>query len=286
MKFTIQTTKTNTALCGLLSGLLLLAAGTFTAQAAGPVSEYYLTAGSPSSRLVAVQGGSIVFDNAMAPTSQQQYPIAVGSTVRTLGYNATYTGGEYTLAGVPTGATYAYPGVPTGMYDGTTDGTFNYAWNFDTGAAYRFSTTWTSPTVIFTLGVGSGRRLGITYDGTNNSLWLSGWDGAVGQTIENRTLAGGLISSFTVAHDENVALALDPADNTLWLNDRNQLGGQVRLEQYTKAGALLQTVNLGGAQAGYNVLGGEFALVPEPGSALLLAGGGLGLLLRRRRAAV
>ena len=65
-------------------------------------------------------------------------------------------------------------------------------------------------------------------------------------------------------------MALDHADDTLWLRDRT--GTAARFDQYTKAGQFLQTVDYGSALG--NTLGGEFALtpttVPEPTTLLLL----------------
>ena len=254
-----------------------------SARAAGPVSVYYLTAGQEG-KLLGVQGSTVVFDIPMSAAGDQ-FPIAVNSTVRTLGWRTGFTGAEYTLAGVPTGTTYPFPAGSFGdFYDGATNGTANFAWDFNNGAAYRFSATWTAPGLLFTLGTGAGRILGITYDGSNNSLWLSGWDGTIGTKIGNYTLGGTLLSSFTVAHDENAALALDPADGTLWVSNRNTLFTSLTLEQYTRTGTLLGSQVFAGAQATENVLGGEFRIVPEPGSAGLLSLGALLLAARRRKA--
>ena len=89
---------------------------------------------------------------------------------------------------------------------------------------------------------------------------------------------GTLLSSFTLPHDKNVALALDPADGTLWLHDRNTLNSSALVfEQYSKAGVLLSYQSYLSLSE-ENILGGEF-LVPEPATICLL---GLGGLLFRR----
>src|SRR5690606_26332854 len=72
-------------------------------------------------------------------------------------------------------------------------------------------------------------------------------------TITNYTLAGAVISSFSTGHQQNMALALDHADGTLWLHDRTTPG---TFEQWSKAGAPLNRIAVAG-MSGQNALGGE-----------------------------
>src|SRR5438270_407084 len=157
------------------------------ADAAGPVSKLYLTAGDQQMIWV-VQGTSVV--NSWTEHFQH----------------------EYTLAGAFTGNTYPYPlGPGTNLYDGTTDTTSNYGVDYNTGNVYSFSSSWTNSTYLFSTVAGS---LGITYDATDNTLWLANFNG---NTVEHRSLFGTLISSFIVPFTAISCLALDPADNTLWM---------------------------------------------------------------------
>lgn len=213
--------------------------------------------------------------------------IAVGATVRTLGYCGNdpgcVNGKEYTLGGVPTGSTYGmFPGCCGN--DGTTDGTHNYSVNYTVGGpgVTQFTSTWTSPVA---LGFATGGQLGITYDPTDNTLWTSCYLCNLG--IQHWSLGGAPLGGFAAptadsasGADHRFALALDHADNTLW--SYNSLSNT--MEHWTKTG-----VHLGddfiftGSELAH---GAEFALVPEPttlglfGLALI---GLAGMAARRQR---
>ena len=264
-------------------------------QAAGPTSELFLTVDptTTSARVIGIQGTSVLFNVPQSPTAQGQSPIAVGSTVRTLGFGAgtSFVGAEYTLPGVPTGSTYAFPAAlgSQEVDDGTRSASFNYAWSVTNGTAYQLNLDWTNPVALFTLGTASGGRMGITYDVSNNSLWISGLDGTVGTLISDYSLTGTLLSSFNIGHTGNAALALDPADGTLWLS-KLVSGGTLTEERYARSApgsfgatqTLLSSQTYAGISDG--VFGGEFrftgTVVPEPSSALLVAIGVLGLAFR------
>jgi hypothetical protein len=124
--------------------------------------------------------------------------------------------------------------------------------------------------------------MGITYDSTNDSLWVSGW---LDSTVRNYTMSGTLLSTFSTGHGFNAALALDPADGTLWL--RNHEAN--RFEQYSTTGTLLSIQNYALPGAAF---GGEFAFpggvqaVPEPASLTMLGIGAFGMIgfaWRRRK---
>jgi hypothetical protein len=248
---------------------ILLAFATIT-KAAGPKSPYYLTAGFEGvGRIFAIQGTNVIFNvSQIASPIYSESPIAVNATIRTAAYyngGFPYRGGEYALDGTPTGTNYPTINGLNGLFfDGTTDGTNNYAWEANSGAAYRFDLTWTNPVVLFTLGVGDGHREGITYDPSNNSLWIAGSSGAVGRTVENRTLSGALISSFHISSDLSTALAIDPADGTLWLNYSSGPRQTLDFEQFSRDGISLSTLSISslivpGTSSAYTVHGGEFA---------------------------
>ena len=143
--------------------------------------------------------------------------------------------------------------------------------------------TWQNPTELFSVTAPgySEEYLGIAYDPKNNSLWVSGWDPLT--TINDYSLTGALLSSFSTGHDRNAALGYDPADNTLWLtNDASNL-----LEQYSTTGTLLQRGTPTGLPSSNSYFSGDFSItapsaVPEPASILLLATivAGIGLSIR------
>lgn len=246
--------------------VLGLALGAATAFA-GPLSDYYLVSGDQF-RVDVVNGSSHV--NSWA-TPDFEYPVAVNSTVRTLGANLGGTGREYSLGGVATGPVYT--NVVGTSYDSTTDGKHNYLISWDTGDVIQTDPDYSNPVTLFNSG-GPGNYLGITYDPTNNSLWLAQFGGG---TVENRTLGGGFISAFNTGISLQAALALDHADGSLWLVEWTQNGD---FRQYDKSGNPLDTEHYD-ALIGVNPLGGEFAL-PEPATLALLTIGGLFLSRRRR----
>jgi len=225
---------------------VLTAVGLTVVAARGQVSEYFLMTGDQSMFHV-VRGGAMVRSWGPAPgTAQYQYPIAVRDTVRTTGANVGETGAEYDLNGVDLGGRFVHPAPSTRAWDGATDGQSNYL--IDTaGGVYRLGLDWSDPVLLFDLNDFGG----ITYDPSNDSLWISQWGRS---TITNYTFDGQVISSFDAGHSRNMALAMDYADGTLWLHDRNAQG---TLEQWSRSGQLLDRIAVPGL-ASQNVLGGEF----------------------------
>jgi hypothetical protein len=195
----------NKALGMMVCGVVLAAAP----AVAGPISQYYLTAGDAAMNWV-VQGTGVVIS--WPQVGNLEYPIVVLSTVRTTSANGGAQGGEYTLAGAPTGTmfTNSLPGGQR-MYDGATDGLYNYAVSWLSGEVTRCNLDWSTPQVLFNLG-STESDLAITYDPSTNSLWIGEWNNAV---IRNYTLSGSLLSSFNVSTNNISCLALDPTDGTL-----------------------------------------------------------------------
>lgn len=270
-----------------LTALALLLSGAGLALA-GPVSPWYLTAGDQGTNWI-IQGASATSYAQNQPGNLGEYAIAVGSTVRTLGNgnNGLGLGSEYTLAGVYTGNNYAYPNTSLRFYDGTRDATHNYSVDFGTGRVYQMNLDWSNATLLFDTGFGGGNALGITFDATNNSLWVSQWGGT---TIGDFSLGGALLSSFSTTFSGISSLALDPADNTLWMGSQ---GTEGTFYQYSKGGVLLSSPSYG-ALVGQNTLGGEFPfaagpVVPEPATLTLFAIGMAGMAgygWRRRKLVV
>ncbi|MGI8923680.1 MAG: PEP-CTERM sorting domain-containing protein [Fimbriimonadales bacterium] len=233
----------------------------------GPTSEYYLTAGDQG-MLWVVQGGAV--NRSWVGATGGEYPIAVGNEVRTLAVGS--QGAEYTLGGVDTGARYAFPTGIGSAWDGTTDLNDNYLVDWSNGGVWRTDRDWSNPSLLFALG-GFGERLGITYDFSDNTLWVSGWDLDV---VEHFGMDGTLLGSFAPGFTSITSLALDHADGTLWMGTQGQLG---TFFQFAKDGTPLGSTTIA-ELATQNTLGGEFQAVPEPASIIAL---GVGLLLLARR---
>lgn len=211
-------------------------------------SELFLMAGDQSTFNV-IQNGTLLRSWTVAPGSAQyQYPIAVTNVIRTTGANVNEIGADYDFNGTDLTLRYPHPAGTARCWDGTTDGANNYAID-NVGAVFQFQGDWTNPVLLFSVATFGG----ITYDPTNNSLWVSLW---TGNTITNYTMTGTVISSFNAGHQRNMALALDPADGTLWLHDRNVTG---TYEQWSRTGTMLNRIAVPG-MTGQNCLGGEFSL--------------------------
>jgi len=270
---------------------------------AGPVGLYYLTGPSnPNhSAITVVQGNSVV--GSWLSHEKYEFAIAVGQDVRTAGFQLSGVGNPkgsiYGLTGnYVTGTNFtSSPTGPWEFLDSTTDGTYNYLVyqdtnpiNPDTGAnpnpyignVYRTDRNYGNMEYMFTIdGGGFG---GITYDPTNNSLWVSGYQGTPNATkVRDYDLTShhNLLSEFDTGHTWNMALALDPITQTLWL--LNGAGGAWNspqpLEQWSKNGELLSMESVTGVAMEF---GGEI-IGPEPASFGLIGAGVLAIFLKRRR---
>ncbi len=255
----------NTAAAVTCLGMALTAV---TAHASGPTDFYYLASGTQLWRL---QGNN---DQNVATNTGNEYNIAVAGDIRTTSQRSSTPGAQYDLNGVYTGTNY--PGNWLGFFDGTTDGKSNYSVDWDTGDVWQFDRNWANGSVLFTLPGGSGGYLGITYDPSNNSLWVSGWNSGV---IENRAMNGTILSSFATTFSDITCLGMEYSTGTLWMGTQTAEGN---FYNYSTNGGFLGSVSYNDMTA-VNTLGGEFNIVPEPCTLALFAIGAGSALLRGRR---
>ncbi|MEO8427403.1 MAG: HYR domain-containing protein [Verrucomicrobiota bacterium] len=187
--------------------------------------------------------------------SQDELAIAVaGGTVRQVSYYDG-AGSEYTLAGVPTGTQYQ---VIPAVYDGTSDGTSIYGWNWFTASLEKYDLNWNYQSTLFSLGSSYSRSfMGVTYDSQNNSVWIAPRGFGPQGVLYDYSLDGQLLGTLNLANSLAVGngLAYDPADNTLWFFSWTDQ----RYEQYSKDGSLLNTLT-----GMTRIYGAEFASIPEP----------------------
>ncbi len=250
------------------------------AQSAGPTSQYFLTAGDQSNILI-VQGTN---STTRPATGSGQYPITVlADGIRTTGRSTGAAGSSYALDGTATGTVFTLPSPIANAFDATTDGISNFLVDFTNQIVFRTNLDYTNPVALFS-NLGGGSFLGITYDPTNNSLWLSQFGGTL---VNDFSLTGSVLSSFTATTASGASLsslsslALEYSTDTLWLGSQTTEG---TFYQYSKTGVLLQTVTYANL-TGQNTLGGEFAFgaIPEPSTYALFALGFTGLIWFRRR---
>jgi hypothetical protein len=220
--------------------------------------------------------------NYTATTHSIGYPPAVRNAIWIGQRDNSGPSREYSLAtGAFTGNQVTLTGPNFGNFvDAGVNGNVNYTLvAFVTSTTvYRTDPNWQNAVSMFSF---SGSDIvGITYDSVTGTLWTSDQN-----NIYNYTLGGSFLSQFAQAGGRG-SLAYEPATDTLWYVPNSSSSP---LLQYSKAGALLNTVSTPTRSS--NVWGAEFAVsaVPEPSTLLL---GGLGAAgvwatrkaMRRRRA--
>lgn len=208
------------------------------------------------------------------------YNIAVRDTI-VLGARDDNGSVEYDLSGVATGNTWSGGDNFSELLDGTTNGvSANYGIECcgETNSVTVADLTWENQQVLFDLPSSNEGYSGIAFDTASQTLWIVGYED---DQITNYTLGGGVIDSFAHGLDEfdPCCLAYDESDDTLWLG-RN---GSNELRQFSKAGALLDTVTIPGWSPS-NQWGAEIAIsgvapVTTPVPTMHAAGLGLMILL-------
>ena len=186
---------------------------------------------------------------------------AVGGTVRQGAVFTGFSGSEYTQAGLPTGR--HYPAAPY-VFDAGSDGTWIYGWHVDSATLTRYDLDWKVQTNLFSLGANySYAYMGITYDAQNGTIWLAPLSTGPLSTagnLYNYSLNGKLLRTLKLAESSETCggLAYDSADDTLWVFNWGPGFGPGRLEQYSKAGGLLSTI-----EGISRIYGLEFAVVAD-----------------------
>ena len=227
--------------CAVL--LLLLLSTSVTA------SQLYVTNGD-ASRLAIVETDTATLLGTTT-TFSGGYPLVVRDTIWMGSYYGTVAY-EYDLSGAATGNSVPYTDI--NAVDGAASATTSYQLGtnaFSTSATvYACDPDLTNETVLFTV---SGNDLvGITYDLVSGNLWISDQN-----NIYQYTTGGSLVGQFSHSSGRG-CLAYEPSSDTLWYV-RN---GSDVIDQYSKAGALLQSITVAGLAS--NNWGAEFSMGAAP----------------------
>ena len=240
--------KTHHALCGLLSGLLLLAAGTAQTHATP------IVVGNFSFESLALADGDF--------TSARLGDFQINAILIPFYSVSLNVGFALSDAGVfnPTAA-HGYPGTTgsPGTLPGTGDGA-QFAF-INSGAAIYQDVGLLQPSTVYTLTIASGNRT--TNDGSSSgSISLVNGTSDTGTVLSSLAITPptGTFADFTTTFTTGASVV---GDLTIVLNSTSSATAQINFDN----------VRLDATPA------------PEPTSAALLLGSGAMLMLRRRRAA-
>jgi len=214
------------------------------------------------------------------PTVQRfQAPIAVaGNDVRTFTsyYGGSGSGSRYDLSLNYLNQDYGLWGTGPGsiFYDGTSDGQFNYTVT-TRGTIVRTDRDWQNPLFVNPSGFTGFWMTGITWDFTDDTLWLASLEGSVFHV----TKSGSVLGSFQVPISV-FGLAMD-VDGSLWMLDVSELSPQ-SLTRYTRSGANIGVAYVPGFNHRAQGIEIQLTTVPEPTTLSAALAGLAGLGLRRR----
>jgi hypothetical protein len=231
--------------CGLSGAALALA----------QTSELYLTTYGDTQAYVVQEGEVIRTFSRAAPNDGPA--LVVQDTIKMFGQANGGVGRQYALDGTPLAGQYPNLGF-TDCYDGATDGTRNWTISHnDFGNNFAVligDGDWAEMDGSF---VPERRSSGITYDPSDDTLWISNNVGG-SDRVQHYSITGQLLGEFAVPLQSGggYGIALDYADDTLWIT--GAFGTAGHLYQYSKAGQLLADVTPSGLVG--NVLGAEFAM--------------------------
>lgn len=173
---------------------------------------------------------------------------AVRDTIRAVPNRGPDPGHEYRFDGTLTGSSYVRPPLEGNTFDAGASMSHNYIADNLLGMVYECDPDWSNPRQLFVTGES---YVGITYDSSDDTLWLSS-HGSSANRIVNMTLDGRLIREFSPGdYWRWGCLAYEPSSDTLWTI--NNFSSEIK--QFDKDGLLLRSitnVSLG------DVWGGEF----------------------------
>ena len=259
---------------------------------AGIVSPLYITTNFNTGYVTHIVQGFSVTSSFTNPSGHES-AIAVWDDIRTFGDDEVSTGSKYDLYGnLISPGIYTPPAGTIRNYDGTTDGTYNYAidaFKLPT-QVMRYDRDWANGAPLFTTTRFSS---GITYDTATNTLWTLQLGIQDDVYLQNYDMSGTLLSDTLVAGlpgTEGFGLAYDPADETLWTWSSGESPGKT-FWQLDRTGTIQDSFAIGLFMflAWTHTYGGEFNLgpspIPEPSTYVMATLGllGLGLMSWRRK---
>jgi hypothetical protein len=166
-------------------------------------------------------------------------------------------------------------------YDGTTDGRFNYAIRQDTTqlsepigsrplappAIHRFDLDWRNRELLFALGepsqdVTSRMYYGLAYDGESDAFWVTRREPNSSVYAEHWSRNGRRLTTFPLAA-ESRAIAVDPADGTVWLLRYGPNDDRLHFQNVDRTGRSLGTYTIPRPLTVVGNVGLEFAWPAE-----------------------
>jgi hypothetical protein len=237
---------------------LFVGVALFANVAVAQTSELYM-ADYYNTNCYVVQGGAIV--RTIQRSGNFDGPgLVVQSTVKMYGQSTNNTGLEYDYNGNTLTGSYTNPGF-IDCYDGATDGTTrnwtishnDFSNNF---ACLVGDQNWGGVAIAF---VPQRRSSGVTYDATDDTLWIANNVGGCDR-VQHYSTSGTLLGEFTpnpaLASGGGYGIALDPADGTLWIP--GAFGSFGSIYQYDKAGNELAVLAIPGLLT--NAMSAEFRI--------------------------
>lgn len=217
----------------------VITAFTSSIALAGPgvQSDYYVQGSDEI--IYVIRGNKVV--NSFPTQNDGSGPLYVyGDTVCSTD-SSMLSGGCYSLDGVPNGHVFTNGGIGTPIVrDAATDGARVFVFAVLSQDVNVTDLDFDNPIAIINLpNPGTFPFIGIAYDPTDDTLWLSGNNV---KEMRQYDMNGNLITSFPIAANTAGALAFDPADQTLWFIDNPT----AVMYQYSRNGDLLDIISPAG----------------------------------------